>query len=134
MPSTYPAISVTHLLLPFIENSLKHGLRKDEILNIKIKINKASDNTCIKIIITDNGMGILPERLLSIRQQLINTDTNTSHIGLFNTNKRIKLTYGDDFGIKLISKYQFGTSILINLPISTESKLAEKNTRSQNLS
>lgn len=109
------------LIQPFIENSLKHGLHHPEKMTIKIKIHPSADGGGIQIHITDNGLGIEPQRLQTIQHLLVDSDTSTGHIGLFNTNKRIKLAYGDHYGIRLISKYRYGTSVMIHLPISEHS-------------
>lgn len=102
---------------PLIENSLYHGIvEKEEACVIKIRMH--TDRSHLHIAVIDNGVGILPERLALLRSQLQTTSSDQSfHIGLFNTQKRLKLTYGDKYGIQIRSKFGWGTAIYITLPI-----------------
>ncbi|NLM26833.1 MAG: histidine kinase [Clostridiaceae bacterium] len=103
------------LFQPFIENSIYHGIKEKvspSYIKIKIKIN----NGIIKIAIIDNGIGIEPARLKDIREKLKEKGDYTEHIGLFNTNKRLKLMYGEEYGIKLRSKSGFGTVVYLDIP------------------
>jgi two-component system sensor histidine kinase YesM len=108
------------LLQPFVENSIIHGLSKYRHLTIKIKAFKVPNSTRLAVIITDNGKGIEKQRLQQIRNRLCAGNEEELHIGLFNTNKRIKLTFGDDSGITVRSRQNFGTSIRISMPLLTE--------------
>jgi two-component system sensor histidine kinase YesM len=101
---------------PFIENSLYHGIKEKEGTGlIKVKIKARQTRLCISIV--DNGIGMLPERLKHVREKLRLDQDQTRHIGLFNTHRRLKLTYGDSFGVKLNSKFGWGTALYITIPI-----------------
>lgn len=103
------------LLQPFIENSIYHGIKEKEGSNyIKIKIKVIND--IIKIAIIDNGLGIDPLDLKKIRDRLKDKKDYSEHIGLFNTNKRLQLMYGESYGIKIRSKRGLGTVIYIEIP------------------
>lgn len=106
------------LIQPFIENSLQHGLKDDKTMTIKIKIHRIQKTDLLKIIITDTGDGIEPAKLKEIKGQLDDTDTNSAHIGLFNTHKRILLSCGAGYGISLYSRHHCCTSVNISLPAS----------------
>ena len=108
---------ITKLLLqPLIENSIYHGIRVKEGKScIKIKIHFVQ--SFIKISVVDNGLGINRKKLIEIREKLQKEKEYNEHIGLFNTNKRLKLTYGDQYGIKIRSKSGFGTAVYMYIPI-----------------
>jgi two-component system sensor histidine kinase YesM len=110
--------SVLKLLLqPLIENCIYHGIKEKEGFSyIKIKMALVKSNILITII--DNGLGIKPDTLSEIRKKLSEDGEYTEHIGLSNTNKRLKLTYGDEYGIVIRSKYGLGTVIYITIPVS----------------
>ena len=110
------------LLQPLAENCLTHAMIQDKPLAVRIRIRKTSKE-CIKISVTDNGRGIDKERLAEIRQVIANGDTMDSHIGLFNTNKRIMITYGPSVSFKVLSKEGFGTVIYLEYPFG-ESRLS----------
>ncbi len=103
---------VIHLILqPLLENSLHHGIKELPRKGlVKIKIFKR--NGRIRIYIVDNGIGIDKARLAQIRTDLSNRNFNqTAHIGIFNTNLRLVLTYGEDAAIRISSKEGLGTVV-----------------------
>lgn len=108
------------LLQPLIENSIYHGIKEKEGQGT-IYIHIVRDYFYLKIWLMDDGLGIPPERLEEIRAMLKDQEeiTKHEHIGLFNVNKRLILTYGEDFGIGIKSVYQKGTAIYIRIPIDS---------------
>lgn len=108
------------LFQPFIENSIYHGIKEKEGSSyIKIKINRSE--SILKIAIIDTGLGIDTDTLSKIRTKLHEEGENSEHIGLFNTDKRLRLMYGEEYGIKLRSKQGLGTVVYISIPIDCES-------------
>lgn len=106
-------------LQPLIENSIYHGIKeKGEAGIIKIKIKRSNQN--LKITIIDNGVGIRRRNLMDIRENMKAENEPHQHIGLYNTNKRIKLKYGEKYQIKINSKYNFGSAVYIQIPIHLE--------------
>ncbi len=75
------------------------------------------ENT-VYIEIIDNGVGFDPNFISS---SLIYNDTEQTHIhsniGIINTMKRIKLLYGNEFGIKIESRLNYGTKAVIHIPV-----------------
>jgi two-component system sensor histidine kinase YesM len=101
---------------PLVENSIYHGIiRKDTCCYIKIKIVKSASH--LRIFVADNGAGIPPHRLNEIKQKLESNDDLSEHIGLFNTNKRLKLVYGEEYGIRIRSLPDKGTVVFLYIPI-----------------
>ncbi|OOM80059.1 sensor histidine kinase [Clostridium sp. BL-8] len=112
------AISTIKLLIqPLVENCIYHGINnKDGKGKIKIKIS-LKDNL-LTLAIIDNGIGINTKELKEIKDKLAFDGEHSNHIGLFNTNKRLKLTYGENYGLCINSKSGIGTVIYIMTPIS----------------
>ena len=113
--------SVIKLLLqPLVENSIYHGIKVQEG-ECCIKIRIVLEQDYLKISVIDNGLGMNPERLDEVREKLKYYDEypneNFKHIGLFNTYKRLRLTYGDKCDIKIRSKYNSGTAVYVYIPI-----------------
>jgi two-component system sensor histidine kinase YesM len=109
------------LLQPLIENSIYHGIKeKDSQGIISIKIIK--DRNHLKIWLVDDGVGIEPRKLTEIRRTLRNESdiVHNEHIGLFNVNKRLILTYGESYGIRIKTIYRKGTAIYLKVPIDIE--------------
>jgi len=103
------------LLQPLIENSIYHGIKGKEGFSL-IKIKILILGSVIRFAIIDNGLGIKYDRLREIQCKLHEEGEFQQHIGLFNTNKRICLKYGDKYGITIRSKYGLGTVIYITIP------------------
>ena len=94
-------------LQPLIENSLSHGLsRKRNGGNIWIRGEKSGEKNTLTII--DDGSGMDPKELESLREKLKESAIGGSrHIGLQNVNQRLKLVFGDEYGL-LVEQTQNG--------------------------
>lgn len=101
-----------HLILqPLLENSLHHGIKELPGKGL-VKIKIFRKNGLVHIHIIDNGIGMDKKRLEEVRQGLKEQNPNrTSHIGIYNTNLRLILTYGDDSALRINSKKGLGTSV-----------------------
>lgn len=104
------------ILQPIVENAINHGIRKDQNDN-KIQIDVIKLNEDIEIFVKDNGVGINEKILLMIKGQLVKNMQKTNSIGLMNINNRLKLKFGDSYGLEISSKEFEGTIVKIKLPI-----------------
>ncbi|MDF2959566.1 MAG: integral rane sensor signal transduction histidine kinase [Paenibacillus sp.] len=105
------------LFQPFIENSIYHGIKeKEEHCLIKIRIKLAGAH--LHIAIVDNGLGMNKDTLQMIRNDFENEKDYSERIGMFNTNKRLKLAYGEEYGVVIRSKEGYGTAVYMKIPIS----------------
>ena len=102
------------ILQPIIENAIYHGISP---LNEKgiIKISVTSEGNNILFQVSDNGYGIKPE----ILKELLVKESTSYHsggVGLKNVNERIKLFYGEEYGIEIKSEIDVGTVVNIRIP------------------
>ena len=104
------------ILQPIVENSINHGIKKDLDNNL-IEINIKEKDKNLEISIDDNGLGISKENLEKINENLKKNLQKTESIGLMNINNRIKLKFGEDYGIYISSESNNGTTVKIKLPI-----------------
>lgn len=104
------------LLQPIVENAILHGLEQVEE-NGQIHICVTGTDESLVITIQDNGCGIgeqtLHELRNKIKEQKIDT---TGSIGLSNINRRIKLCYGEPYGMLIDSRVDAGTTVKLILP------------------
>lgn len=103
---------------PLIENSIYHGLESKPGLGI-IRITGKCHAHGTYFEVADNGVGIDPEQLAQINRRINSPNIAENHaksIGLKNVNERIKLYYGNEYGIKIFSKPGEGTVVRIELP------------------
>lgn len=105
------------LLQPVVENAISHGLEKVmENGQIDISIS-TGENDCLKISVADNGSGLDEEELAQIRTKLDTAGLKLNqNIGLYNIHQRIKLYYGNEYGILLESEKGKGTVVTLFLP------------------
>lgn len=107
-------------LQPIIENALYHGIKNRRGMG-RIVVKAYEENGDVVILVSDNGIGITDERLDEIKAMLDKTNENrrlhNDSYGLFNVNERIKLKFGDRFGISITSKLHEGTCVKIRVPL-----------------
>lgn len=111
--------TVKLILQPLIENSFFHGLStledKSGMLTIRAK---SKNETDMYFCVADNGIKIPDERLAEIRKQIQTNDLpHKEHIGLCNVNSRIKLVFGEKYGVDIFSD-ETKTSVYIHIPKS----------------
>jgi two-component system sensor histidine kinase YesM len=108
-----PYYTIKLLLQPLIENAIQHGINWDagDQLHISIRI-KIMDGH-IRIVVKDDGMGIPQEKLNTLLQQL-EIQGEDGHIGLANCHRRLRLTFGPEYGLELVSEN--GLQISFRLP------------------
>ncbi|ASA25870.1 sensor histidine kinase [Paenibacillus donghaensis] len=102
-------------LQPIIENYILHGMRTDKSDNhISIAVNKQGPMLCACV--TDNGRGIPPERLVELTQGLRRPEESSGSFGLRSIHERLKLLYGESYGIELKSEVGTGTTVIVYFP------------------
>ena len=108
---------VKFTLQPIIENAIHHGIAgmDDGIITISGK-EKLQEKT-YELIITDNGSGITKDQEIRINSIISNDNNPGTSIGLWNTNRRLKILLGDEYGLQIKSKEK-GTAVVITLPLN----------------
>jgi sensor histidine kinase YesM len=106
------------MLQPLIENSLDHGLSGKSGEWRIVLAGSLTDEGDLLLTLEDNGVGIEPERLIQIQENLRyeaeKSLKSSSHIGLCNVNARIKLKFSEDkYGISITSNYGEGTAVRV---------------------
>ncbi len=104
------------ILQPIVENSIYHGIKYlMESGEIDISVKEIDGD--IKIYIIDNGIGMDEDTRVSLL-----TIDKTQHlkdgngIGVYNVNKRLKLKYGEKYGLEIESEIEEGTQVIITIP------------------
>lgn len=103
------------LLQPIVENSFIHGF-KDVHYKKEINIDVSEDSGVMIITVKDNGCGISGQQLMNI------TDYRHGYsrsIGLKNIEERIRILYGQDYGIDVESEWKMGTTVTLRIPLIT---------------
>jgi len=110
------------IIQPIVENAIIHGI-EDKMGKAHLKIKGWKVNNTIIFEVIDDGVGISEEALKKIRNktqpeyiepEYIENDS----IGLANVDKRIKLYYGEEYGLGITSEVNVGTVMRITMPFS----------------
>ncbi|MEK4713051.1 sensor histidine kinase [Sporosarcina sp. FSL K6-5500] len=101
-------------LQPIVENAIHHGINDMEKNSI-IKMTVHNVGTEIEIRVEDNGKGITPERIAILGSAQIESETGTG-VGLFNVNRRLMMTFGDQAALSIKSERNEGTTISFRIP------------------
>jgi len=115
IPSEYNYVMIPKLSLqPLIENSIHHGLeRMEETCQISLRASKMTDgDLCIEV--SDNGPGISRGRLEKLNNKEIDSSCNS--IGIKNIDKRLKIVFGDKYGLRIDSQEGHGTHVYMFIP------------------
>jgi two-component system sensor histidine kinase YesM len=113
------------LLQPIVENSIHYGIEalgRDGVITVSSRAERGD----IIIEISDNGAGIEADRLEQVRKSidlntpLDNSDRRGNGIGLRNINERIRLFYGNKYGMEINSIKGSFTKVKIKLPSSID--------------
>lgn len=117
MPPELMHIRILPLILqPIVENSIVHGLEvKEGIGHILIAISREGSD--LLILVEDDGVGIEKEQLETLRSNMNRRNENGTHIGMQNVHQRIRLRYGENYGLELDSASGVGTRVKIRIPI-----------------
>lgn len=107
-------------LQPLVENSISHGLGRGRSGG-RIAVTVKKEDGIMTVTVEDNGGGIQPERLAEIRGRLerrerVEEESGRGNVGLKNIHDRIRLYYGDAYGIVIDSFPGKGTVVTLSYP------------------
>ncbi|MBZ9535816.1 sensor histidine kinase [Cytobacillus oceanisediminis] len=106
------------ILQPLVENAIFHGIIPKENQGI-ISIYGGKKRDRISIYIRDNGVGLdsdIQKKLLTKKNEA-HSKNRFNSVGLINVHERIKIHYGNKYGLRIKSKKKIGTIVRIDLPI-----------------
>jgi len=112
---------------PIVENAIYHGLEtKSGKGDIIIKAYTTEKRLIISV--EDNGVGMDEDKVNSLNKSFINGvgehdiqyENKTTGIGLFNVNERIRLYFGEKYGLRVYSTLGVGTTVEVVIPLVTE--------------
>lgn len=110
------------MLQPIVENCVIHGL-EPTTRKCLIRISARQAGSVMTIRVSDSGKGITAEKLADIRRAIADSNSNffneTNSIGLANISRRIKLFYGDAYGLT-ISSDDRGTVVEVTFPMEID--------------
>ncbi len=100
-------------LQPLVENAVKHGITP-KLGPGAIKISAKRDGNELVLVVKDDGIGIPPERLGLVLQPGYGSGNG---VGLSNVHERLKGFFGENYGLRIQSAPNQGTTITMRVPI-----------------
>jgi two-component system, sensor histidine kinase YesM len=107
----YSNATVKLILQPLVENAIIHGIQESESKKGYVKITGKLDNNLIFLSVEDNGMGMDDITL----NKLLTRDKGGGY-GIKNVNERIKLYFGEQYGLTYQSEIGKGTIVNVTFP------------------
>lgn len=115
------------ILQPIVENSVYHGLENMDVGG-HLRVNgHMDDNGDVCFQISDTGRGIGHEELERLKAKLnmayterVQDSLEGKSIGLSNINNRIKLRFGEGYGVEIESQLGKGTTVIVKIPFTEE--------------
>ncbi len=117
------------VLLTMVENSIKHNLTPDGILNIFLEIKKTDEGqngSYLAISIDDSGSGFPPYVLEQLNQGKSPRRSDGHGIGIWNTLQRFRIIYGGQASIHFTNNAQGGARVEIRIPFCPPAFAQEK--------
>ena len=109
------------ILQPIMENAVVHAFG-DASSGYFIRIHSSACDNVLHILVEDNGRGMEKKELHSLQLSLNRDEAPDESIGLVNVNQRIRLFYGESYGLQISSTPGKGTRIEILLPLRNHSE------------
>ena len=119
-------VSLKLMLQPLVENAIYHGMEfMDGDGEICVKVYREDAELWFRI--SDNGLGMTEEQTRSLLDEQNHISSKRgSGIGVKNVNERIRLYFGESYGLAIWSEPEEGTVITIHLPALAYSETTQK--------
>lgn len=115
-PDVLELMTMKFVLQPLVENALYHGLGAMEGRGV-LEIFGYREGDRLIFQVADNGVGIHADVLEDLIDYMDNGNARFTSIGLKNVHRRLRLLYGEDYGVNIVSQRGVGTVVRASLPV-----------------
>lgn len=124
LPGTEGLYTLKLIVQPILENAIYHGMASAEDDGV-IAVTARREGEDLIVEVSDNGLGMRPEVAASLLDEnRPDVRTTGSGIGVRNVHQRIRLTFGPQYGLTILSEPDEGTTVRIRLPALDEAGAA----------
>ena len=109
-------------LQPVIENSILHGILEKPSKSGTIVLTGWMEDGDIVLLISDDGVGIAPDKLPMILSGEGTSISGGTNIAIYNTHRRLQVLYGADYGLTYSSDVGKGTEVQIRIPAKKDAE------------
>lgn len=126
-PELEKCLVIKTILQPIVENAVYHGIRPTRMRGM-LRVWAEKKENAIYLYVKDDGVGIESDQLQDIRESFKEAYIHTSGrtYGLRNVHARIRLTYGEEYGICIESEADRGCTVLLKIPFINEAEQVQK--------
>ncbi len=119
-------VSLKLMLQPLVENAIYHGMEfMDGDGEIRVEVYREADE--LRFLVRDNGFGMTEKQVAALLGEEHHVSSKRgSGIGVKNVMERIRLYFGDDYGLSIWSEPDEGTTITIRLPVQVYAETIKK--------
>ncbi len=103
-------------LQPVIENAVLHGILEKDSKSGTIVLTCWMEGEDIVILVSDDGVGIPPQKLATILTGDGKSSSGGTNIAVYNTHRRLQILYGEEYGLSYSSVPGRGTDVQIRIP------------------
>ncbi len=117
IPPELSSVRVLKLILqPIVENAIYHGL-KDRASGGVIRVGACVEEDRLVLRVSDNGKGMSPRQTERLNAYVNDMDDSFTSVGLRNIHKRIRLRYGEPYGLFIESEPEASTTVRVITPL-----------------
>lgn len=106
---------------PLVENAILHGIMERDDKTGEVVLAGWRDGDDIVFLIYDNGVGMTAAQIENITSPGHAGTGSGAHIGVYNTNERLRLYYGPEYGLQYRSTPGQGTEVQVRIPFRPQS-------------
>lgn len=114
------------ILQPIVENAIFYSLKEDKVCHIQIR--SWREERILYVSVKDDGIGMNQQKLSTVLEK----NLNINKVGIKNVNERLKLNFGDAYGLRIESQEGQGTEVILIMPFSAESRRLKGKTINEN--
>lgn len=125
--SLYSCVVLRDILTPLLENVMVHAFSTSHIQNdMQIELSGEVVGSNLFLRVQDNGQGMPMSSLEKLRATLQKPVLQSStHIGLMNLHNRLRLVYGEEYGLQIYSSENDGTTAVVKMKLLSTEELTE---------
>lgn len=112
------------ILQPLVENAIQHGIREHQGI---VRIRAAKGERCLLLSVEDDGVGMIEEQCRNLEEKIYGNESYPEELERFgeekkgyalrNVHQRLRLLYGEQYGLAMDTKVEKGCKFVLRLPL-----------------